>query len=114
MTENTMRSIPSINTVDGFNPAEFTRELMNDDGSMSLYLDVKYRMLWFRLHRPNGKIDTEIVHVDEKSAVVCCKLYSDRGDPAEQYLAKSCAQRFISQEKYGDRYLEIAETAAIE
>ena len=54
MTENTMRSIPSINTVDGFNPAEFTRELMNDDGSMSLYLDVKYRMLWFRLHRPNG------------------------------------------------------------
>lgn len=113
MTENTMRSIPSINTVDGFNPAEFTRELMNDDGSMSLYLDVKYRMLWFRLHRPNGKIDTEIVHVDEKSAVVCCKLYSDRGDPAEQYLAKSCAQRFISQEKYGDRYLEIAETAAI-
>lgn len=113
MTENTMKSIPSINTVDGFNPAEFTRELPNDDGSMSLYLDVKYRMLWFRLHRPNGKIDTEIIHVDEKSAVVCCKLYSDRGDPADQYLAKSCAQRFVSQEKYGDRYLEIAETAAI-
>ena len=113
MTENTMKSIPSINTVDGFNPAEFTRELPNDDGSMSLYLDVKYRMLWFRLHRPNGKIDTEIIHVDEKSAVVCCKIYSDRGDPADQYLAKSCAQRFVSQEKYGDRYLEIAETAAI-
>jgi len=113
MTENTMKSIPSINTVDGFNPAEFTRELPNDDGSLSLYLDVKYRMLWFRLHRPNGKIDSEIIHVDEKSAVVCCKLYSDRGDPADQYLAKSCAQRFVSQEKYGDRYLEIAETAAI-
>ena len=113
MTEITLQSIPSINTVDGFNPAEFTRELPNDDGSMSMYLDVKYRMLWFRLHRPNGKIDTEIIHVDEKSAVVCCKLYSDRGDPADQYLAKSCAQRFVSQEKYGDRYLEIAETAAI-
>ena len=113
MTENTMKSIPSINTVDGFNPAEFTRELPNDDCSLSLYLDVKYRMLWFRLHRPNGKIDTEIIHVDEKSAVVCCKLYSDRSDPADQYLAKSCAQRFVSQEKYGDRYLEIAETAAI-
>lgn len=113
MTENTMKSIPSINTVDGFNPAEFTRELPNEDGTLSLYLDVKYRMLWFRLHRPNGKIDTEIIHVDEKSAVVSCKLYSDRGDPADQYLAKSCAQRFVSQEKYGDRYLEIAETAAI-
>ena len=113
MTENTMKCIPSINTVDGFNPAEFTRELPNEDGTLSLYLDVKYRMLWFRLHRPNGKIDTEIIHVDEKSAVVSCKLYSDRGDPADQYLAKSCAQRFVSQEQYGDRYLEIAETAAI-
>ena len=77
MTENTMRSIPSINTVDGFNPAEFTRELMNDDGSMSLYLDVKYRMLWFRLHRPNGKIDTEIVFEYRNNALVALSNLKD-------------------------------------
>lgn len=80
---------------------------------MSLYLDVKYRLLWFRLHRPNGKIDSEIIHVDDKSAVVCCKLYADRGDALDQYVAKSSAQRFVTQERFGDRYLETAETAAM-
>ena len=104
MTENTIKSIPVINAVDGFNPAEFTRNLPNEDGTMSMYLDVKYRLLWFRLHRPDGKIDTEIIHVDDKSAVVSCKLYENKSDPAEQYIARSCAQRFASQEKFGDRY----------
>ena len=46
MTETNNRSIPAINAVEGFNPAEFTRELSNEDGTMSLYLDVKYRLLW--------------------------------------------------------------------
>lgn len=113
MTENTARAIPSINAVDGFNPAEFTRALPNEDGTMSMYLDVKYRLLWFRLHRPNGKIEPEIIHFDDKSAIVSCKLYQDRSDPVDQYVAKSCAQRFLTQDKFGDRFLEVAETAAI-
>lgn len=113
MTESIVKAIPTMNAVDGFNPRDFTRELPNDDGSVSLYLDVKYRLLWFRLHRPNGKIHSEIVRVDDKSAIVSCKLYADKGDPEDQYIARSCAQRFLTQEKYGDRYLEIAETAAL-
>lgn len=107
------RKIPEINSVEGFEPTSFARTLTNDDGTQSLYLDVKYRMLWFRLANPNGKIDSEIVHADGKSAVVCCRLYADKADPADQYIAKSMAQRFFSEEKYGDRFLEIAETAAI-
>lgn len=113
MAENTVRTIPTINAVEGFNPAEFTRELSNEDGTTSLYLDVKYRLLWFRLHRPEGKIISEIIHIDEKSAVVSCKLYENKADPADQFIAQSSAQRFISDEKFGDRYLEIAETAAL-
>lgn len=79
MTETVTKKIPTINAVEGFDPAEFTRQLPNEDGSTSLYLDVKYRLLWFRLHRPQGKIVPDIVHVDEKSAVVSCKLYEDKG-----------------------------------
>ena len=109
----TKRTIPAMNAVEGFNPAEFTRQLPNDDGSMSLYLDVKYRLLWFRLHHPDGKIDSQIVHVDDKSAVVCCRLYTNKKDADDQFVAKSCAQRYATQEKYGDRYLEVAETAAM-
>lgn len=113
MTENTLKSMPDINPVEGFNPSDFTRKLTNDDGTMSLYLDVKYRILWFRCCHPTGKIDTDILRVDEKSAVVCCKLYNDRNDSPDQYIAKATAQRFASEEKYGDRYLETAETAAM-
>ena len=99
MTENNnVRTFPAINAVDGFNPAEFTREIPNEDGTMSMYLDVKYRLLWFRLHRPEGKIDSEIVRVDDKSAVVCCRLYNNRSDAADQYIARACAQRFVSNE----------------
>lgn len=45
MTEATKRYIPEINAVDGFSPAEFTRELPSDDGTTSLYMDVKFRLL---------------------------------------------------------------------
>jgi len=106
-------SFPHMNEVEGFNPADFTRELINEDGGKSLYLDVKYRLLWFRLHCPNGKVDPQIIHSDGKSAVVTCRLYADRNDPEDQFLAKATAQRFASADKYGDRFLEIAETAAI-
>lgn len=113
MTESRKRHIPEINAVDGFAPAEFTRELPSDNGTTSLYMDVKFRLLWFRLHRPNGKVEPELVSVDEKSAVVCCKIFNDRSDPSDQFVAKSYAQRFKSEEKFGDRFLEIAETAAV-
>ena len=89
MTETVTKKIPTINAVEGFDPAEFTRQLPNEDGSTSLYLDVKYRLLWFRLHRPQGKIVPDIVHVDEKSAVVSCKLYEDKADAADQFLAQA-------------------------
>lgn len=113
MTEATKRYIPEINAVDSFSPAEFTRELPSDDGTTSLYMDVKFRLLWFRLHRPNGKVEPELVSVDDKSAVVCCKIFNDRSDASDQFVAKSYAQRFRSDEKFGDRFLEVAETAAV-
>ena len=76
------------------------------------YLDVKYRLLWFRLHHPNGKIDPELIQVDEKNAIVCCRVYADKADPADQFIGKAYSQRFPSEDRYGDRFLEIAETVA--
>ncbi len=113
MSDIINKSLPAINAVDGFNPAEFTRELPEEDGRKSLYLDVKYRLLWFRLHRPNGKVVPEIIHCDDKSAIVSCTLYEDKADTQDQFVARASAQRFRTDEKFGDRYLEIAETAAL-
>ena len=81
-----MNTIPPINVVDGFNPADFVRATVGEEGENDLYLDVKYRLLWFRLHHPNGKIDPELIQVDEKNAIVCCKVYADKADPADQFI----------------------------
>ena len=112
MSELNTNAIPAINAVEGFNPADFVRNTVGEEGESDLYLDVKYRLLWFRLRCPNGKIDPELVHLDEKSAVVCCKVYADKADPADQFIGKAYSQRFPTEERFGDRFLEIAETVA--
>ena len=100
MSELNTNAIPAINAVEGFNPADFVRNTVGEEGENDLYLDVKYRLLWFRLHCPNGKIDPELVHLDEKSAVVCCKVYADKADPADQFIGKAYSQRFPTEERF--------------
>ena len=112
MSESNSNVIPAINAVDGFNPAEFVRTTVGEEGENDLYLDVKYRLLWFRLHHPNGKIDPELIRVDEKNAIVCCRIYADKADPADQFIGKAYSQRFSTEDRFGDRFLEIAETVA--
>lgn len=65
------------------------RATVGEEGENDLYLDVKYRLLWFRLHHPNGKIDPELIQVDEKNAIVCCKVYADKADLANQFIGKA-------------------------
>ena len=112
MSDLDIKAIPGINTVDGFNPADFVRRSTNADGSTSVYLEAKFRILWFRLHHPNGKLDTEIVRLDDKSACVCCRVYTSKDDPPEQYISKAYSHRYCTEESFGDRFLEIAETIA--
>lgn len=47
----------------GFNPNEHLTQLKSKQGSQD-YLEVKWRMVWFRDRYPNGTIDTEEVEVD--------------------------------------------------
>lgn len=112
MSESNSNVIPAINAVDGFNPADFVRTTVGEEGENDLYLDVKYRLLWFRLHHPNGKIDPELIRVDEKNAIVCCRIYADKADPADQFIGKAYSQRFSTEDRFGDRFLEIAEIVA--
>ena len=112
MSESNSNVIPAINAVDGFNPADFVRTTVGEEGENDLYLDVKYRLLWFRLHHPNGKIAPELIRVDENNAIVCCRIYADKADPADQFIGKAYSQRFSTEDRFGDRFLEIAETVA--
>ncbi len=104
-----------LNKVEGFNPLDYARQITDGNGNTSLYLDVQYRKMWFRLANPNGKIVKKICNFDGNLAVVEAKVYLDKNDSEENFVSNAFAQRFAdpSNVEYGSRYLESAETAAV-
>ena len=104
-----------LNKVEGFNPLDYARQITDASGNTSLYLDVQYRKMWFRLANPNGKIVKKICNFDGNLAVVEAKVYLDKNDSEENFVSNAFAQRFAdpSNMEYGSRYLESAETAAV-
>ena len=48
------QAVAALNRVEGFEPLEFARTIKQEDQEDQLYLDVKYRKLWFRLANPLG------------------------------------------------------------
>lgn len=117
-SENTVYSqieaVKELNKVPGFDPLKLMREL-NEEGAdkPKWYLDVKYRILWFRLCNPLGKIATEIIKLTEQVAVVEAKIYLDRKDEINNYISKATSEKARGNENEKISSLEWAETAAI-
>ena len=111
---NSMKVINELNKVDGFEPSVFLRNLAAEGEPMQPYLDVVYRKLWFRLKNPEGKIVSKILQLTDQVAVFEAKIYLDRHDPEEYFVASATGQRFYKPEDpIGEKYVELAETAAI-
>ena len=113
-----MTAISELNRVDGFDPTRFMRKLSevdeNGQPSERMYLEVAYRKLWFRLKHPEGAIRKFIREVNDQFAIMEARVYLDRRDPEESYIANAIVKRYFHPEdKLGDKYLEIAETAAV-
>ena len=90
------------------------RKIGEEGQEEQLYLDVKYRKLWFRLVNPAGKIISRIITFTENMAVVEARIYLDKCDQEDNYVANSFSQKFRSDDpKFGDKFLEMAETAAV-
>lgn len=108
--------VAELNRVEGFDPRRFMREIMGEgeNAEKQLYLDVKFRKLWFRLKYPGGKIKKSIIKLTEQLAIVESRVYLDKNDSDENYVASAMAQRWYSQnDKYGSKYVELAETASV-
>lgn len=104
--------------VPGFDPRQFLRASTDEEGRQELTLDVKHRKHWFRLVHPNGKITTDIIAKDERHAVVNARVYADRADPIDQFLAEGKAERFapadpMTAKPYELYFYDWAETVAI-
>lgn len=107
-------AVAALNRVEGFNPMELARTLSKEGQENQLYLDVKYRKLWFRLVHPLGKIVSSIRSFTENMAIVEARIYLDKCDAEENYVANAFSQRFRTNvPNFGDKFLEMAETAAV-
>lgn len=111
---NKSKAVAALNKVEGFHPLELARKISNDGQEEQLYLDVKYRKLWFRLANPAGRIISRIVNLTNDMAVVEARIYLDKADTEDNYIANSFSQKFRSDDpQFGNKFLEMAETAAI-
>ncbi len=107
-------AVAALNRVEGFNPMELARILTKEGQEDQLYLDVKYRKLWFRLVYPLGKIVSSIRSFTENMAIVEARIYLDKCDAEENYIANAFSQKFRTNDpNFGDKFLEMAETAAV-
>ncbi len=91
---NKSEAVAALNRVEGFNPVELARTISEENQEDQLYLDVKYRKLWFRLVHPLGKIISHIVSYTENMALVEARVYLDKCDAADNYIANSFSQKF--------------------
>lgn len=107
---------------DKFNPAEYLRTLtkrkkVRDSNGQErwvvenhMYLDVKWRIVWFRNVYPNGCIDTKECLVNEQVARIEATIYDADPSSGGKCLAK--ARRQVNASDFRD-YTEKAETQAI-
>ena len=114
MLYETNEMVKQLNRVEGFEPKDYLREEKNEDG-ISYYLDTKYRLLWFRLKFPQGKLVKIPKTLNKDYATFEVRVYADRNDAEENFLANGFASRYKddANEKFGLNFVESAETAAL-
>lgn len=85
-----------------FNPNEHISRLKGKD-----YLEVKWRLVWFRDQYPHGEIRTSIAHIDTEKGIAVFKaeISDGEGGHSEGHGSETAKD-------FGD-YLEKAETKAI-
>lgn len=84
-----------------FNPNEHLMNLKGKD-----YLQVMWRLVWFRDEKPLWSIDTKLEHLTDKHAVFSAKIYDENG------AQKSAGYGSESVNDFRD-YIEKAETKAV-
>ncbi|MHB8061767.1 MAG: hypothetical protein ACYDG2_03900 [Ruminiclostridium sp.] len=64
-------AVSELNKVPGFDPRRFLRKTISEFIKKEiLYLDLKYRKLWFRLAHPSGRIKVTALKITEQLAII--------------------------------------------
>ena len=120
MTMNTgsmyeeVAEIQNLNKVEGFDPRRYMRTIQDEGQPARYYLDVAFRKLWFRLKYPEGKIVKHILKLTDQVAIVEARVYLNRNDEADHFISNALAQKYMTADtQFGNKYVELAETAAV-
>lgn len=114
MLYKSCKAVAELNKVEGFDPMAVASIIHKENQEDQLYLEVKYRKLWFRLCNPNGKISKKLLSANENMAIIEARVYRDCKDPEECYIGSGFSQKFRTDDlNFGAKFLETAETAAI-
>lgn len=107
-------AVRNLNKVEGFEPKKYLREETTDEGK-SFYLDTKFRLLWYRLKYPEGKLIKIPKALNKEYATFEVRVYSHKEDHPDNFLANGFASRYKDDgnEKFGLNFVESAETAAL-
>lgn len=106
--------IQNLNKVEGFDPRRYMRIIQKEGQAGKYYLDVVYRKLWFRLKYPEGKIVKKILKLTDQMAIVEAKVYLSRNDAEDSFISNAMAQKYLTvDEQFGNKFVELAETAAV-
>ena len=63
---------------------------------------------------PQWKDCKEVNKLTDQVAIVEAKVYLDRNDPEESFIANALAQKYLTgDDQFGNKYVELAETAAV-
>ena len=90
------------------------RLIQNEGQAGRYYLDVAYRKLWFRLRYPEGKIVKKILKLTEQVAIVEARVYLNRNDNEDNFISNALAQKYMTaDDQLGNKFVELAETAAV-
>lgn len=106
--------IQKLNRVEGFDPRRYMRTIQDEGQPARYYLDVAFRKLWFRLKYPEGKIVKHILKLTDQVAIVEARVYLNRNDEPDNFISNALAQKYMTSDtQFGNKYVELAETAAV-
>lgn len=107
----TLPVVSELNKVSGFDPRKFIRKTVSEATKQEvLYLDLKFKKLWFRLAHPTGRIKVTALKITEQIAIIEAKIFFNKSDT--EAVSSFIAQR-NAKGKPGSLYIESAQHAAV-
>lgn len=106
---NPLELFENLNKADELNIKSLLLKIQKSDGTEGSLLPAKVKIAWFRHICPKGRLQDEILRLDNEIAVAKCSVFDEDG----HHLADGFGEAYFSKESvYGENYISCAETKA--